>query len=132
MKIYPETLTNLAYCHDWITTQAIAEQRGRMNNGINTSVSSLLRGGLVERRRVQGAQRSYAGRNWHYEYKITEAGQKVLHPALYEPIPEVRVEPISNAFNWRTFVQPVPMKASKWEQQPRPDQAINTRFTQYQ
>lgn len=31
MKIYPETLTNLAYCHEWITTQAIAEQRGRMN-----------------------------------------------------------------------------------------------------
>lgn len=36
-----------------------------------------------------------------------------------------------NAFHWRTFVQPAPMKASKWEQQPRPDQAVNSRFTQY-
>ena len=45
---------------------------------------------------------------------------------------EVTADPAVNAFHWRAFVQPVPMKASKWEQQPRPDQAINTRFTQYQ
>lgn len=130
MKIYPETLINLAYCHDWVEIQSIAEERGKMNNGINKSIGSLLCGGLVERRKVQGPKREYSGRNWYYEYKITEAGQKVLHPALYEPVPEKTPARVVNAFH-PDFVQPVPMKLGKWEQQPRPEQTVNTRFTQY-
>lgn len=131
MKIYPETLINLAYCHDWISTQAIAEQRGKLSNGINKSVGCMLSAGLVERRRVQGPKREYSGRNWYFEYRITEAGQKVLHPAMYEPVPETQTAPVINAFHWREFVQPVPMRIGKWECEPRPAQAVNSRFTQY-
>lgn len=56
--------------------------------------------------------------------------QKYL-PSYVAPKPEPVQNAAVNAFHWREFVQPVPMKAGKWEQQPRPDQEINTRFTQY-
>lgn len=61
-------------------------------------------------------------------YNATRAKKRAERRAAKLPKPEA---PAVNAFHWRTFEQPVPMKASKWEQQPRPDQAINTRFTQY-
>ncbi len=130
MKIYPATLTTLALCHDWTTAKDIAEQRGVEHNGIHTILTRMCKAGYLERRQVRIAT-GFIARTWWYEYKITPAGERAVHPALYEPLPEKVVAPVVNAFNWRTFEQPVPMKASKWEQQPRPDQAVNTRFTQY-
>ena len=37
----------------------------------------------------------------------------------------------TSPFDWRNYQQPVPMKAGKWEQEPRPEQKVNARFTQY-
>jgi hypothetical protein len=49
-----------------------------------------------------------------------------------------RVEPVeqgpqnlSNPFEWRTYVQPFTPEPAKWVQKPRPDQKLNTAFTQY-
>lgn len=63
-------------------------------------------------------------------YNATRAKKRAEKKAALLPNPVDVVT--DNPFHWRTFVQPVPMKAGKWEQPPRPDQAVNTRFTQYQ
>lgn len=68
---------------------------------------------------------------YNFDKRTKCAVTKAAASAQSAPADDVAA-PVVNAFHWRTFVQPVPMKASKWEQQPRPDQAVNTRFTQYQ
>ena len=105
MKIYPETLANLAHCTEWISTPSIAKQRRRLTNGINKSISSLLKYGLIERR-VIGKQKSRPDKSWWYEYKITEAGLRVLYPAMHIESEQLPTDPIVNAFHWETFVQP--------------------------
>jgi hypothetical protein len=63
---------------------------------------------------------------------MTKAATKLLKDKKMQAARELsELNDKVNAFHWRTFVQPVPMKADKWSQQPRPDQEVNTRFTQY-
>ena len=50
--------------------------------------------------------------------------------AASEAVPE-GLDPTVNAFHWRTFVQPHMPAKEKWGQQPRPNQKLNTAFTQY-
>ena len=106
MKIYPETLANLAHCTDWIRVTTIATERCKLVNGINKSISSLLKSGLIEQR-VIGDKKARPDKSWWYEYKITEAGLRVLYPAMHIESEQLPTDPIVNAFHWETFVQPV-------------------------
>lgn len=98
MKIYPETLANLAHCTDWIRVTTIASERCKLVNGINKSISSLLKYGFIQRR-VIGTQKSRPDKSWWYEYKITEAGLRVLYPAMHiEPVKHVQTD---SGFGWK-------------------------------
>lgn len=111
MKIYPETLANLAHCTDWIRVTTIASERCKLVNGINKSISSLLKSGFIQRR-VIGTQKARPDKSWWYEYKITEAGLRVLYPAMHIEPERNAPKPILNAFH-PDFVQPV--RREFWE-----------------
>ena len=98
MRIYPETLINLAFTKRWITAANIARNRKRVPNGINSSMANLFRNGLVERRETKSP--SQRGCKWCYEYKITPAGLAVLYQAMHEPEP-VKVAQVDSGFGWQ-------------------------------
>ena len=131
------TLENLAILTEWATVKDVARHRGLCDNAVRTNLNLLVRHGYAE---VEYITLVGHGRDRYYhQFRRTTKGTEWLGGRTsakkfipYATEPDTEVPPnLTNPFIWRTYVQPYRPPPDKWGQQPRPDQKLNTAFTQY-